>query len=161
MGFKRRFDADLQMGIYRKGGALDDATRARLALAAIAQGPSEEDLANAPVLQFWEIQNSSLIGVVDMHPVLDEAARENADPLTAPLIQTSAVLHIDPEGRYARTISRWYALGRRFTPEECGIRHLEFSSDERLAALVARGLAFVQDLATSAVPALAAPVEVE
>ncbi|RQP08208.1 MAG: ATP-dependent Lon protease [Paracoccus sp. BP8] len=76
------------------------------AIAAAEAGPSEADLAQAPVLKNWSPAISPrghviLWGEVIGHPILD------SDHIT-----TSQLIAIDPEAGWARTASRWYRLGR-------------------------------------------------
>ena len=72
----------------------------------IRQGhsPDATDLADAPVLSGWALEPISagmvrLVGVVQGHPLLEDGS-----------CTTSAVLAIDAERRWARTVSRYYAL---------------------------------------------------
>lgn len=76
------------------------------AIAAAEAGPSEADLADAPVLSDWQVAISPgghvmLWGEVTDHPLLGNAS-----------IHTSQLIAIDPEAGWARTASRWYRLGR-------------------------------------------------
>ena len=76
------------------------------AIAAAEAGPSEPDLATAPVLSDWKAAISPdgyvmLWGEVVNHPLLGNAS-----------IHTSQLIAIDPEAGWARTASRWYRLGR-------------------------------------------------
>ncbi|CAM3263538.1 hypothetical protein SAMN04488021_14329 [Paracoccus aminovorans] len=76
------------------------------AIAAAEAGPSEADLAQAPVLSDWKAAISPgghmmLWGEVTDHPLLGNAS-----------IHTSQLIAIDPESGWARTASRWYRLGR-------------------------------------------------
>ncbi|WP_449043442.1 DUF6634 family protein [Paracoccus versutus] len=76
------------------------------AIAAAEAGPTEEDLAQAPVLSDWMAAispggNVMLWGEVTNHPLLGNAS-----------IHTSQLIAIDPEAGWARTASRWYRLGR-------------------------------------------------
>ncbi|QEU09179.1 DUF6634 family protein [Paracoccus yeei] len=76
------------------------------AIAAARAGPSEADLAQAPVLSDWKAAISPgghvmLCGEVVNHPLLGHAS-----------IHTSQPVAIDPEAGWARTASRWYRLGR-------------------------------------------------
>ncbi|MDF3606669.1 ATP-dependent Lon protease [Paracoccus sp. DMF-8] len=76
------------------------------AIAAAEAGPSEADLALAPVLSDWKAAISPgghvmLWGEVADHPLLGHAS-----------ITTSQLIAIDPEAGWARTASRWYRLGR-------------------------------------------------
>lgn len=76
------------------------------AIAAAETGPTEEDLAQAPVLSNWKAAISPdghvlLWGEVTDHPLLGNAS-----------IHTSQLIAIDPEAGWARTASRWYRLDR-------------------------------------------------
>lgn len=76
------------------------------AIAAAEVGPSEVDLAQAPVLSEWKAAISPgghvmLWGEVTDHPLLGNAS-----------IHTSQLIAINPEAGWARTASRWYRLGR-------------------------------------------------
>ncbi len=76
------------------------------AIAAAGAGPSDADLAIAPVLSDWKAAISPgghvmLWGEVTDHPLLGTAS-----------ITTSQLIAIDPEAGWARTASRWYRLGR-------------------------------------------------
>ncbi|WP_354670364.1 DUF6634 family protein [Paracoccus sp. TOH] len=76
------------------------------AIAAAEAGPSQADLAQAPVLSDWKAAISPcghimLWGEVTDHPLLGNAS-----------IHTSQLIAIDPKAGWARTASRWYRLGR-------------------------------------------------
>ncbi|MDF3608352.1 ATP-dependent Lon protease [Paracoccus sp. DMF-8] len=76
------------------------------AIAAVEAGPTEEDLAQAPILSDWKAAISPgghvmLWGEVTDHPLLGNAS-----------IHTSQLIAIDPAAGWARTASRWYRLGR-------------------------------------------------
>ena len=76
------------------------------AIAAAEAGPSDADLATAPVLSDWKAAISPdghvmLWGEVTDHPRLGNAS-----------IHTSQLIAINPEAGWARTASRWYRLGR-------------------------------------------------
>jgi hypothetical protein len=67
--------------------------------------PTETDLSNAPLLDMWRFafsQDLCLVGQVTDHPLIEPG------PAT-----TSALFFLDPEGKWARTYTRWYKLGRR------------------------------------------------
>lgn len=76
------------------------------------EGPEPEVLATAPRLEKWTTVrergdlDSALVGHVSGHPVLRNR-----------WIRTSALCGLDPDQKWARTNSRWYALGRHATPE--------------------------------------------
>lgn len=76
------------------------------AIVAAEVGPSEVDLAQAPVLSDWKAPISPgghvmLWGEVTDHPLLGNAS-----------IHTSQLIAIDPEAGWTRTASRWYRVGR-------------------------------------------------
>ena len=76
------------------------------AIAAAEAGPSETDIADAPVLSDWQAAISPgghvmLWGEVTNHPILGNSS-----------IHTSQLIAIDPGAGWARTASRWYRLGR-------------------------------------------------
>ncbi|WP_199261141.1 DUF6634 family protein [Paracoccus binzhouensis] len=76
------------------------------AIAAAEAGPSDADLAHAPVLSDWKAAISPgghviLWGEVADHPLLGTSS-----------ITTSQLIAINPEAGWARTASRWYRLGR-------------------------------------------------
>ena len=80
--------------------------RALAALEAGEAGPSPNDLAEAPILNDWQaiLMRSSccLAGEVSGHPQLH-------GPIT-----TSALIVLDPDLTWARTMSRFYRLGSPF-----------------------------------------------
>lgn len=82
--------------------------------------PSQEDLADAVGLEDWSIlgdpgsRGQILCGTSINHPAL------GSRPIT-----TSNLLWISDDQRIARTLSRWYRLGRRFAPST-----MEPSADE-------------------------------
>lgn len=76
------------------------------AIAAAEAGPSDADLAQAPVLSDWKAAISPdghvmLWGEVTDHPVLGNTS-----------IHTSQLIAVNSEAGWARTASRWYRLGR-------------------------------------------------
>lgn len=74
-------------------------------------GPSEADLANAPMLDLWGFvasQDVCLYGYVTDHPTCGPG------PITS-----STLCILDPLGGWARTYSRWYRLGSRL--EDMGL----------------------------------------
>lgn len=67
--------------------------------------PTERLLARAPLLTGWEAapyEAICLIGQVSGHPLIDDGP-----------LRSSQVYMIDPDQRWARTISRFYRLGTR------------------------------------------------
>ena len=106
----------------------DTYSRIRTALGAIDVGPTEDDLADAPVLRDWAVAVAPLRGIhlgghAHGHPRLPEGA----------WIVTSRLLAIDPGARWARTISRWYRLDGAMNsyPEE-DLRRLSDTLTEQL-----------------------------
>lgn len=81
-------------------------------LKAISAGmaPTEANLGEAPTLIRWAhsvMPMPCLVGYVEDHPQLGDGR----------LISTSLLWCIDYERRWARTHSRWYALGQSIDPE--------------------------------------------
>ena len=88
------------------------AQKLRSAVTAADSGPSENDLAEAPMLTYWRPHVSRhgapiLWGIASGHPRLKGG-----------WITTSQLVAIDVEQGWARTASRWYALGRPFADYE-------------------------------------------
>jgi len=76
-----------------------------LAMIKAGQGPSQAELDAAPVLQDWYLElevGLVLVGRVEGHPVLGSR-----------WIRTSLLYHFDKLRSFARTLSRYYRLGRR------------------------------------------------
>ncbi|MCC8961637.1 hypothetical protein H8A95_04700 [Bradyrhizobium sp. Pear76] len=73
--------------------------------------PSPKELANAPLIEDWSPaitgapngRQMTLVGVVSGHPTLTDERR----------IETSPVVWIDRHRRWARTMSRFYLLGKQ------------------------------------------------
>lgn len=89
-------------------------TRMRLRSLELAViGPNKSDLAQAPVLTGWVPIRSEygtrahLVGEVDSHSAS-----------IGPMIQKSPLCGLDPDLKSARTVSRWYRLEGRSTPED-------------------------------------------
>ncbi|MHA3980825.1 DUF6634 family protein [Halovulum sp. GXIMD14794] len=84
----------------------DLAARIRAALDASGTAPAPDTLAAAPLIDPWQVAVSphapvaTLLGSVTDHPRLPDGP-----------IDTSVLLALDPQGRWARTLSRWYRLG--------------------------------------------------
>lgn len=83
------------------------------ALDAAEAGPSEEDLAGAPVLDCWRPFFSGrgtpiLWGIVSGHPHLRDYDHITTSPLVA----------LDGQNTWARTVSRWYRLAQPFAEFE-------------------------------------------
>lgn len=93
-----RHDLDDEIEILRR--LLTDLERIRAGTA-----PTDTELAGAPVLDNWALgwrPTQCLAGEVHAHPLQDDRR----------LISTSQVFAIDTRGFWARTYSRFYALGR-------------------------------------------------
>jgi len=91
------------------------AQKIRSAIKAADGGPSENDLAEAPVLNYWRPHVARhgapiLWGIASGHPRLKGG-----------WITTSQLVAIDVDQGWARTASRWYALGRPFSDYEAMI----------------------------------------
>lgn len=91
------------------------AQKIRSAIAAADGGPSEYDLAGAPVLNYWRPHITHhgapiLWGMASGHPKLTEG-----------WITTSQLVAIDPNLGWARTASRWYVLAQPFSDYEATI----------------------------------------
>jgi hypothetical protein len=77
-----------------------------LEAAAVGHSPDAETLKDAPVLDWWSFAARSapcLVGERSGHPVLRGDGR---------MTITSDVYIVDLEAGVARTLSRWYRLGR-------------------------------------------------
>ena len=91
------------------------AQKIRTAITAAEGGPSEHDLAEAPVLNYWRPHVSQrgapiLWGMVSGHPALAEG-----------WITTSQLVAIDVDRAGARTASCWYVLAQPFSVYEAVI----------------------------------------
>lgn len=75
-----------------------------IALEAVKKGPTNAELANAPLLEFWSPvlidEVPRLVGIAIGHPTLPRAE-----------VSTSILLFLSADRTYARTLSRWYRLG--------------------------------------------------
>jgi hypothetical protein len=89
----------------RLSGLLDDLRELR------ADGsPCAERLRAAPRIERWSLgllPTPCLLGTAFEHPLLGSGRR----------IHTSMLILIDPEAGWARTLSRFYRLGLRASPE--------------------------------------------
>lgn len=92
---------------------LENLERYITALEDIQTGPKKGDLEAAPLLDFWSailIEGSpKLVGIAIGHPSL---------PRTE--VFTSLILFISKDRTYARTLSRWYRLGRKDESNRAG-----------------------------------------
>jgi hypothetical protein len=84
----------------------------RSAINAADVGPTDADLAEAPVLDYWRPYISHqgapiLWGIASGHPKIKEG-----------WVSTSQLVAIDPDKAWARTVSRWYALSNPFSDYE-------------------------------------------
>lgn len=91
------------------------AQKIRTAITAADGGPSEHDLAEAPVLNYWRPHITRhgapiLWGMASGHPTLSEG-----------WITTSQLVAIDVDRTWARTASRWYVLAQHFSDYEAKI----------------------------------------
>lgn len=76
--------------------------------------PPPEMLADAPLLEDWLLARHPmgdvcLVGRCTGHPRLPDGPTN-----------TSPVVALDPAAGWARTVSRWYRLGRKLTPRPAG-----------------------------------------
>lgn len=83
----------------------------------VKTGPSPELLEAAPLLDTWFVVRDasgelSLHGAVSDHPDLPGQGR---------WIVTSILIGLDPAAGHARTVSRWYRLGRLIDGNECEV----------------------------------------
>lgn len=82
---------------------------AKASVAALERGPTSEDLAEAPLADLWAVlvkdegDLPALWAQVSGHPLLGDRQ-----------ILTSALVGLSRDAGWARTISRWYRLGRPF-----------------------------------------------
>lgn len=72
----------------------------------MGEAPLQAELDNAPILSGWTVQPHGaglehLAGMVEGHPTLPDG-----------FIRTSALLVLDPDLKWARTVSRIYILGQ-------------------------------------------------
>jgi hypothetical protein len=90
---------------------IEAAEQAERDLARIRAGwrPTAEDLAEAPIIQGWKTREMAfqpetlqLLGRVTGHPRFKDGSP----------IFTSAVVHLDENGGWARCVNRFYRLGR-------------------------------------------------
>lgn len=93
-------------------------------------GPSDQDIALAPLLSDWKPAISPcghviLWGEVTGHPILGNAS-----------ITTSQLIAINSEAGWARTASRWYRLGRGFDEVGPELAH-SLNGKRRLAGSMA------------------------
>jgi hypothetical protein len=91
---------EIAIEIKRLEGLLQDLKRARM-----GQHPNHETIANAPVLDGWQIARRPepcLVGTMHGHPYVQDGH----------LGMTSGVWLLAPTHGYARTLSRIYALRR-------------------------------------------------
>ncbi|MFC3838177.1 DUF6634 family protein [Paracoccus rhizosphaerae] len=85
---------------------------AKASVAALERGPTPEDVAEAPLANLWAVLVMDeddlpvLWGQVSGHPLLGDRQ-----------ILTSVLVGLNRDAGWARTISRWYRLGRPFPRE--------------------------------------------
>ncbi|WP_051201495.1 DUF6634 family protein [Paracoccus aminophilus] len=90
----------------------NELNRAIAAISAAERGPTSEELASAPRLDFWQPLLDPgamplLFGEVTDHPKLGTTT-----------MTSSRLIAIDRKAGWARTISRWYCLDRPFADFE-------------------------------------------
>ncbi|MGZ3217454.1 DUF6634 family protein [Paracoccus sp. T5] len=82
---------------------------AKASVAALERGPTPEDLAEAPLADLWAVlvkgedDLPALWAQVSGHPLLGDCQ-----------VMTSALVGLNRDAGWARTISRWYRLGTPF-----------------------------------------------
>lgn len=77
-----------------------------LELIRLELGPTAQDLENAPIIDNWYVgarMEPALVGDIADHPLVDGSGI------------TSGLYVLDPERGYARTLSRFYKLGREIS----------------------------------------------
>ncbi|WP_417271459.1 DUF6634 family protein [Celeribacter sp.] len=99
------------------------------AITAAEGGPSEYDLAEAPVLNYWRPHITRhgapiLWGMVSKHPMVEKG-----------WITTSQLVAIDANRRWARTASRWHVLAQPFSVYEARVAK-DFGMDEAPSGFV-------------------------
>jgi hypothetical protein len=71
-----------------------------------AEAGEVPDLADAPIIDDWLIVDLdgalAMVGLVTGHPTLPDS-----------IVMTSVLVGINEQAGWARTVSRWYRLGRR------------------------------------------------
>lgn len=84
------------------------------AIRAAERGPTRDDLAGAPILDYWRVMIDHrlypmpvLWGEVTGHPTLG-----------TDLITTSRLVALEPDAGWARSVKRWYRLARPFAELE-------------------------------------------
>jgi len=147
--------ADWEELLARVARELEHAFRMAGRLALAERGPTPEDLAQAPVLSPWApaLGRSGefvLTGHVAGHPCLGEA-----------WIRTSVLAGLDPQGRWARSWSRWYRLGEPMGEAlwlDYGLARLPVRLIETDEALAARHFASLRQIVARVLEPLGAPV---
>lgn len=84
------------------------------AIRAAERGPADNDRASAPILDFWRV-------LIDRrsHPMPVFWGEVSGHPkLGTDMITTSRLVALDRYAGWARSVSRWYRLGRPFTALE-------------------------------------------
>lgn len=76
------------------------------AIAAVESGPSEADIANAPVIAHWKPAISPFGHVILLGEIVDQP---NLDKTS---LTTSKLIAIHPEAGWARTVLCWYRLAQ-------------------------------------------------
>ena len=118
--------------------------KALLAIAAVEAGPSEADIAKAPVLSDWmpaisPVGHVILLGQVVGHPILGRRS-----------ITTSQLIAIHPEAGWARTVSRWYRLAEPIAAVEVALAKVLGLKNPTAAAIMFAipGFITLDDMAT-------------
>ncbi|RWR14937.1 DUF6634 family protein [Paenirhodobacter populi] len=126
---------------------LRDLIAAHMPIIALAEaGPSASDLADAPQLDHWMAMREFtgrivLFGDVTGHPLLRNTG-----------IVTSQLFGIDTKAGWARTLSRWYRLGRPLAPDNgtCPFGFRPLANPDTLAAALAAHADEIRRLAAEA-----------
>ncbi|QND71459.1 DUF6634 family protein [Tardiphaga robiniae] len=93
---------------HNVGSLLSDLERLTIDIRNLDAGnkPSEQELRTYPIIDQWSLgfrPTTCLVGAIYQHPILGNCS-------TA---QTSELVFIDPDKRWARTWSRYYRLGNQ------------------------------------------------
>lgn len=84
------------------------------AIRAAERGPTDDDLASAPILDFWRV-------LIDRrpHPMPVLWGEVSGHPkLGTDMITSSRLVALNRDAGWARSVSRWYRLGRPFAEFE-------------------------------------------
>ncbi|SIT17948.1 DUF6634 family protein [Paracoccus saliphilus] len=96
--------------------------RALASIRAAEAGPTDDDLAAAPVLELWR-------PLANIHAAVVLWGQVTGHPrIGASTITTSRLIALDRQAGWARTYSRWYRLGEPFSEFEANVaRDLKIS----------------------------------